>query len=945
MRRVPRTIIATGLSAALVTGLSPATLALAKESGQAAGAVYQALAATQDISDGYFWLVDYSSDYTGSAIIPSVDEAYFYNDDGDYVELGSSDYTLSYRDENGSPVSEIKNAGTYTVILTGKATAGYTGSLENTFTVYPAWAGSFSFPFEWGDQFLYTGSAVNVGSPTVTYDGRTLVEGTDFTVKITSSSDRDGDAVSPVKPGNYYMHVICKGNFEGHESQKFEVYNPDGLSRAEIDINTREYPWTGAAITPENPVVKLGDKTLAKDTDYTVKITAYDSPDEDAVQMKDVDRYYMQIIGKGQYEGTHNSISLRVANKLSLSDATVSFADGKDTFIATGQNITPKLIVKVNNRLLTEGTDYKTEWVKTTYDENDERIQAVVTPKEAGYYDLRLVGLGKYAVAEGNGASDFYDSSFLKIISTQDFGYADIEMTQDTYVYTGSAIKPEPIVLMNGAKLAKGTDYTVSYIRYDGNTKTPVAAPTEPGSYAAAVTGSAKYTTNTTHYADFEIIKGTDISEARILLEGDEFAYTGSAIAIPAPTVILEGKTLRQGTDYTVTYREDDSDNRVSQIVDPGYYNVIVQGTGSYAGKASREIHVYNPSESFYSIDVTLTNEFNNFAYTGSAIKPKPVSVELNDKKLTEGKDYKVLEYRFSDSDALVNEPTEIGEYRIVLLGLGTYAGQTRNVYYRIVEKSDITLGNIDMQSRFAYTDSVIKPDPLITIGNKILKNGTDYTVKYRYSDPEKGYVTTTAPKEIGYYSALILAKGSYTGEFTLYFRISGEMSAATAKLSTAKYKYNGKSRKPSVKVKVGSVKLVEGTDYRLIYPDDSKTVGVHSVTVLGIGDYDGTTTADFTIIPKATKIKKLAKGKKAFTATWKAVKKQNTGYELRYSLKKSMKSAKTVTVKKAKTKKKKVSKLKAGKKYYVQIRTYKKVGGEKIYSAWSKKKSVKTKK
>ena len=47
---------------------------------------------------------------------------------------------------------------------------------------------------------------------------------------------------------------------------------------------------------------------------------------------------------------------------------------------------------------------------------------------------------------------------------------------------------------------------------------------------------------------------------------------------------------------------------------------------------------------------------------------------------------------------------------------------------------------------------------------------------------------------------------------------------------------------------------------------------------------------------------------------------------------------------KKQKTTKNKVKKLKAKKKYYVRIRTYKTVNGKKVYSSWSKVKSVKTK-
>ena len=50
------------------------------------------------------------------------------------------------------------------------------------------------------------------------------------------------------------------------------------------------------------------------------------------------------------------------------------------------------------------------------------------------------------------------------------------------------------------------------------------------------------------------------------------------------------------------------------------------------------------------------------------------------------------------------------------------------------------------------------------------------------------------------------------------------------------------------------------------------------------------------------------------------------------------------VCKKEAKTTKNKVKKLKAKKKYYVRVRTYKTVNGKKVYSSWSKVKSIKTK-
>ncbi len=104
------------------------------------------------------------------------------------------------------------------------------------------------------------------------------------------------------------------------------------------------------------------------------------------------------------------------------------------------------------------------------------------------------------------------------------------------------------------------------------------------------------------------------------------------------------------------------------------------------------------------------------------------------------------------------------------------------------------------------------------------------------------------------------------------------------------------------------------------------------------------TTKNNKTVKPKKTSIKKLSKGKKKFTVTWAKVSGVK-GYQIQYSSnKKFKKNNKSVTVTKQKTTKATVKKLKSKKKYYVRVRTYKTVNGKKIYSSWSKVKSVKTK-
>ena len=95
---------------------------------------------------------------------------------------------------------------------------------------------------------------------------------------------------------------------------------------------------------------------------------------------------------------------------------------------------------------------------------------------------------------------------------------------------------------------------------------------------------------------------------------------------------------------------------------------------------------------------------------------------------------------------------------------------------------------------------------------------------------------------------------------------------------------------------------------------------------------------------PKSTNPKKVKAAKKAVSVEWKKVSGVK-GYQIQVATdKKFKKNKKTVNIKKQKTTKTTIKKLKAKKKYYVRIRTYKIVNGKKVYSSWSKVKSVKTK-
>lgn len=167
-------------------------------------------------------------------------------------------------------------------------------------------------------------------------------------------------------------------------------------------------------------------------------------------------------------------------------------------------------------------------------------------------------------------------------------------------------------------------------------------------------------------------------------------------------------------------------------------------------------------------------------------------------------------------------------------------------------------------------------------------------------------------------------------------------------KLSKKKYTYNGKKQTPSVTVKDSKGKeLKVNTDYKVKLPSGRKNVGTYEVKITFKGSkYSGSKTLSYTINPKSTKLSKVSAKKKGFEAKWKKQSTQTKGYQIQYSTDSKFKSGnKTVTVNKNSTTKKTISKLKAKKKYYVRIRTYKTVGKQKYYSDWSKSVKVTTKK
>lgn len=148
---------------------------------------------------------------------------------------------------------------------------------------------------------------------------------------------------------------------------------------------------------------------------------------------------------------------------------------------------------------------------------------------------------------------------------------------------------------------------------------------------------------------------------------------------------------------------------------------------------------------------------------------------------------------------------------------------------------------------------------------------------------------------------------------------------------------YTGKALKPSVTVKDVCGNTIAKSNYTVKY-SNNKEIGKATIKLTFIGNsYFGELTKTFSIVPKTTSIKKVKAGSKKLTVSIKKLSKSNaTGIEVQVSTdKKFKKSVKKASTKKLSQTEVTIKSLKAGKKYYVRIRTYKTVKGKKYYSDW----------
>ena len=185
------------------------------------------------------------------------------------------------------------------------------------------------------------------------------------------------------------------------------------------------------------------------------------------------------------------------------------------------------------------------------------------------------------------------ETAEIPALSRISISKASVTLSTSTYAYDGKAKKPGVTVKLSGKTLKNGTDYTVSY---SNNTKVGTAKVTIKGK--GNYTGSVSKTYSIKNNFKKATVSGISTK-----------AFTGKNIT-QSITVKYNGKTLKNGTDYTVSY----SNNKKI-----GTATVKIAGKGSYTGTVTKTFKINPAKQEIQKLTAKSKAFFVDWAQKGSA--------------------------------------------------------------------------------------------------------------------------------------------------------------------------------------------------------------------------------------------------------------------------------------------------------------------------------------
>lgn len=453
--------------------------------------------------------------------------------------------------------------------------------------------------------------------------------------------------------------------------------------------------------------------------------------------------------------------------------------------------------------------------------ERDKDYEVIVSDyKKTGKVDVTIKGIGAF---EGMTAKTSVNVEYHK---HGEQGYR-IDDLYSGYNWTGKEVRPDLKVYCNDCnkELKEGTDYKLEY-KNNVNVGTATVKIVGMGAYEGV-----------DRSANFEIEEDCGWNGIAV---NDNAYQDGDHIGTykwfrwkengNLPTVVIVckhcGKWLTKDTDYKLEYSNKDH---------PGDGTLKVTGLNKYAGYELNFKYTLSP-KTFYSNEHSDGDDLGTFRYTGKAIKADigTLYIENTDTEAVEGKDYQ-LEYSNN-----INE----GTATVKVVGIGDAKGTVLTYTYHIEKQHGWNGFSVtghkdgDDLGSYEWTGNEVEPELNLTCNHcgETLAENRDYELEYTGDRTEPGKVTVKVIGTRNY--------EGWTQSFTYTIKnktFSFEDHKDGEDLGTVEYT-GSEVRYPisNVTDKTGKV-LSEGTDYKLVYSDNTKP-GVANVQIIGLNDYDGCT-------------------------------------------------------------------------------------------------------
>ena len=551
---------------------------------------------TVPTSTTVYWRTDLSSSTFSSGLSKT---QFSVGDSVDFWLYDDTDYTVEFSDRSIVSVNKLENYSNDIRRITFKNG----GSL--TVKIYPTYNPSVAktYKFTCGCTSHTYGSAVITKQPTCTAEGTKTKTCTQCGATVTEtiaklSHSYTTTVVAPTCTADgYTLHKcsVCGTSYK------------DSTTKATGHIYGNSVVTKQPTCTSEGTAIKTCTKCNATVTESIAK-TSHKYADTVVAPTCTADGYTLHkcsVCGTSYKDSTTKATGHSYGNSVVTKQPTCT-AEGTATKTCTKCNatVTEKLPAKGHTAVTDKGypatctTAGKTDGSHCSVCNTVIKVQTVITAtghKSSAWITDKAPSIGVKGSKhrECTVCKKVLETAEIPALSRISISKASVTLSTSTYAYDGKAKKPGVTVKLNGKTLKNGTDYTVSY---SNNTKV--------GTATVKITGKGNYTGSVSKTYSIK----NDFKKATVSGISTK-AFTGKNIT-QSITVKYNGKTLKNGTDYTVSY----SSNKGI-----GTATVKIAGKGSYTGTITKTFKINPAKQEIQKLTAKSKAFFVDWAQKGSA--------------------------------------------------------------------------------------------------------------------------------------------------------------------------------------------------------------------------------------------------------------------------------------------------------------------------------------